>query len=143
MGRAGAICRFRKPPSPDHISTTVWRRKNRQIEEGTAGTRTTSETQWDSTTPTIAMMTKDVDEFEQKVPITLRVNLKRLDGGYNPKKLLQTKTWGDEGNGLSSSADAYKKIADCVSGNRVKGKSKEIETRKSNLCVNVNSDKVS
>jgi len=117
--------------------------KYRQIEEGTAGTRTTSETQWDSTTPTIAMMTKDVDEFEQKVPITLRVNLKRLDGGYNPKKLLQTKTWGDEGNGLSSSADTSTKIADCVSGNRVKGKSKEIETRKSNLCVNVNSDKVS
>jgi len=89
------------------------------------------------------MMTKDVDEFEQKVPITLRVNLKRLDGGYNPKKLLQTKTWGDEGNGLSSSADTSTKIADCVSGNRVKGKSKEIETRESNLCVNVNSDKVS
>jgi len=66
----------------------VWRRKNRQIEEGKTGARTTSETQWDSTTPTIAMMTKDVDEFEQKVPITLRVNLKRLDGGYNPKKLM-------------------------------------------------------
>ena len=117
--------------------------KYRQTEESTAGTRTTSETQWDSTTPTIAMMTRDVDEFDQKVPIALRVNLKRLDGGYNPKKLLQTKSWGDEGNGLSSSADTSTKKADYVSANRVKGKSKELETRKSYLHVNVNSDKVS
>jgi len=54
---------------------------------------------WGENTSTLAIMTKEVDEFDMKVPMTLRTRLRRLDEIPNPKSLLQQGTGGRMGKG--------------------------------------------